>query len=117
MSWQRVYDLVKRIPRGRVVTYGQLARWLRLRGGARTAGHAMAACPSGQGIPWHRVIGAGGLLRIREPLASLQRRLLESEAVRVEGLRIDLRRHGWRPAKFLRPPRRAKRKARLAGGA
>src|SRR2546426_5643847 len=60
MSWAPVYRLVKRIPRGRVITYGQLARALRLRGGARAAGRAMAACPAGRGIPWHRVGGAGG---------------------------------------------------------
>jgi methylated-DNA-protein-cysteine methyltransferase-like protein len=115
-GWQRAYELVKRIPGGRVVTYGQLARWLRLRGGARAAGHAMAACPSRQGVPWHRVVGADGFLRIREPLVSLQRRLLESEGVRVVGGRVDLERHQWTPAKFLRraQPRPAQRKARLA---
>ena len=97
MGWQAVYRLVKRIPRGRVTTYGQLARALDLRGGARAAGHAMAACPSGRGIPWHRVVGAGGRLLIREPYASLQRRLLESEGTAVSGARVDLVRHGWQP--------------------
>ena len=48
MNWNPVYELVKKIPRGRVMTYGQLAKALRLPGGARTAGRAMAACPSGQ---------------------------------------------------------------------
>ena len=67
MSWDPVYKLVKKIPRGRVTTYGALAKALRLRGGARVAGYAMAGCPSGKGIPWHRVIGAGGRLLIREP--------------------------------------------------
>ena len=86
MSWAPVYRLVKRIPRGRVITYGQLARALRLRGGARAAGRAMAACPAGRGIPWHRVVGAGGRILLREPHAALQRRLLESEGTRlIEG--------------------------------
>jgi methylated-DNA-protein-cysteine methyltransferase-like protein len=97
MSWEAVYRLVKKIPRGRVTTYGQLARALRLRGGARAAGHAMAACPEGRGIPWHRVVGAGGKLLIREPYAQLQRRLLESEGTVVEYGRVDLARHGWSP--------------------
>jgi methylated-DNA-protein-cysteine methyltransferase related protein len=79
------------------MTYGQLARALRLRGGARAAGHAMAACPSGRGIPWHRVVGASGRLLIREPYASLQRRLLESEGTQANGARVDLGRHGWEP--------------------
>ena len=95
MPWTSVYRLVKRIPRRRVLTYGQLARAAKLRGGARAAGRAMAACPAGLGIPWHRVVGAGGRILIREPHASLQRRLLESEGTRMIGGRVDLTRHGW----------------------
>jgi methylated-DNA-protein-cysteine methyltransferase-like protein len=98
-SWEPVYRLVKKIPRGRVVTYGEVAKKLRLPGGARVAGYAMAACPSGRGIPWHRVVGAGGRLLIREPYASLQRRLLETEGVSIEGRRIDMCRYAWSAAK------------------
>src|SRR5215813_15158565 len=82
-SWTPVYRFVKLIPRGRVITYGGLAKALSLRGGARSAGRAMAASPSGQGIPWHRVVGQGGKLVVREPYASLQRKLLESEGVQM----------------------------------
>src|SRR5271163_1257710 len=109
MSWDPVYQLVKKIPRGRVTTYGELARALRLRGGARAVGYAMAACPSGHGIPWHRVIGAGGRVRMPEPHASLQHRLLESEGVAMEGIRIDMERYGWSP-----PTKRAKKVKRRA---
>ena len=97
MSWQPVYALVKKIPRGRVTTYGEIARALRLRGGARAAGHAMAACPSGRGIPWHRVVGAGGRLLPREPYASKQRMLLETEGTQFAGMKVDLRAHLWTP--------------------
>lgn len=106
MTWDPVYRLVKQIPRGRVLTYGAVARTLRLRGGARTAGHAMAATPSGKGIPWHRVVGDRGKLLIREPCASLQRKLLESEGVRLVESRVDLARHLWKrgaPAKRSQP--------------
>jgi methylated-DNA-protein-cysteine methyltransferase related protein len=89
MDWNFVYKLVKKIPRGRVTTYGAIARALKLPGGARTAGRAMAACPSGRGIPWHRVVGAGGTLLLREPSVSLQRRLLESEGLQISGRRIE----------------------------
>lgn len=99
MGWDAVYRLVKRIPRGRVMTYGQVARALKLRGGARAAGRAMAACPSGQGIPWHRVLGAGGRILIREPQALLQRQLLQSEGVRFVERRVDLRGQEWQPSK------------------
>jgi len=99
LTWDPVYRLVKQIPRGRVTTYGALAKVLRLRGGARTAGRAMAATPSGRGIPWHRVVGDRGKLLIREPYASLQRKLLESEGVSLLESRVDLALHGWTPKK------------------
>lgn len=98
-SWNVIYKLVKQIPRGSVITYGGVAKKIRLRGGARVVGYAMAACPNGSGIPWHRVIGAGGHLRLNEPLVSLQRRLLESEGVQFVGRRVDIERHLWRKAK------------------
>lgn len=94
-GWDKVYKLVKRIPRGRVVTYGQLAQMLHLPGGARTAGYAIAGCPAGQGIPWHRVVGAGGKLLPREPYGSKQRRLLESEGTQFAGMAVDLAAHQW----------------------
>jgi methylated-DNA-protein-cysteine methyltransferase-like protein len=99
MTWDPVYKLVKQIPRGRVLTYGAVARILRLRGGARTAGRAMAATPSGKGIPWHRVLGANGKLLIREPYASLQRKLLESEGVSLTERRVNMKLHQWRPSR------------------
>lgn len=95
MSWDLVYRLVKQIPRGRVLSYGDVARILRLSGGARSAGRAMAATPSGKGIPWHRVVGERGKILIREPYASLQRKLLESEGVKVTESRVDLKTHLW----------------------
>ena len=97
MSWDIVYRLVKQIPRGRVLSYGALAKTLRLPGGARSAGRAMAATPSGKGIPWHRVVGERGKILIREPYASLQKKLLESEGVKVIESRVDLKSHLWEP--------------------
>lgn len=94
-DWNRLYALVKRIPKGRVVTYGQLARATRLPGGARAAGRAMATCPRGQAIPWHRVVAAGGRIAIREPFAGLQRRLLETEGTRFVERRVALADHLW----------------------
>ena len=97
VSWDRVYRLVKQIPRGRVTTYGAIAKALREPGGARVVGYAMASTPSGRGIPWHRVVGAGGRIRLPEPHASKQRRLLETEGV-VIGLRsLDMKIYGWLP--------------------
>jgi methylated-DNA-protein-cysteine methyltransferase-like protein len=99
MAWEAIFSLVKRVPKGRVITYGQLARATKLRGGARAAGYAMAACPQGRGIPWHRVIGAGGRILLSEPRASLQRRLLESEGIEFRGSRIEIEGREWFPPK------------------
>jgi methylated-DNA-protein-cysteine methyltransferase-like protein len=94
-GWEKVYRLVKKIPRGRVTTYGALAKTLRLRGGARAAGYAMAACPNGRGIPWHRVVAAGGRIAVPEPHSSLQRKLLESEGVQFKGRKVDMAACSW----------------------
>ena len=101
-SWDVIYKFVRQIPRGSVITYGGVAKKIGLRGGARVIGYAMAACPNGSGIPWHRVIGAGGNLRLSEPLVSLQRKLLESEGVGFIGRRADIETHLWRKTKARR---------------
>jgi methylated-DNA-protein-cysteine methyltransferase related protein len=103
VSWDPVYKLVKQIPRGRVTTYGALAKALRLRGGARTAGRAMAATPSGKGIPWHRVVADYGKLIIPEPYGSLQRKLMQSEGIELVEFRVDLKRYLWTPGKSAKP--------------
>jgi len=121
-SWDPVYKLVKKIPRGRVTTYGALAKALRLRGGARAAGHAMAACPAGKSIPWHRVVGAGGRLLIREPHSSLQQRLLETEGIIINGKRVDMKKYEWSGAnarakskRIARPKDTGHRRGRTTG--
>ena len=115
--WDPVYKLVKQIPRGRVLSYGAVAKILRLRGGARSAGRAMAATPSGRGIPWHRVLAANGKIVIREPYRSLQRKLLESEGVEVIESRVKMKQYLWVPprkkaASKEKSPRRTKRRPR-----
>jgi methylated-DNA-protein-cysteine methyltransferase related protein len=117
MSWDPVYRLVQQIPRGRVLTYGALAKALRLPGGARTAGRAMAGTPSGQGIPWHRVVGERGKILIRGPHAMLQKKLLESEGVKLIESRVQLNLHAWKPSAKIRatgnqPPSSASKRPR-----
>ncbi len=53
--------------------------------------------PERERIPWHRVVGAGGRLLISEPHASLQRKLLASEGIAIDGRRIDMKRYAWSP--------------------
>lgn len=109
MSWEPVYKLVQRIPRGRVLTYGALAKALRLPGGARTAGRAISGTPSGRGIPWHRVLGANGRILIRGPHAMLQKKLLESEGLEVVEMRVKIDGHLWKV-----PSRRSAAKSKPA---
>lgn len=92
--YQRIYAEVRRIPRGRVSTYGGIARRL---GSctARQVGYAMAALPAGSKVPWHRVINHKGEISLRDD-AVRQRALLEAEGVHfdVRG-RVDLARVAW----------------------
>ncbi len=94
--FQRVYALVRKIPRGRVVTYGQIARALGAPGAARTVGWAMRACPAD--APWHRVVNARGAISLR-PTSGYpeQRARLRAEGVRLDRAgKIDLRQYGWK---------------------
>jgi methylated-DNA-protein-cysteine methyltransferase related protein len=111
--WDPVYQLVKQIPRGRVLSYGAVAKALRLKGGARSAGRAMSATPQGKGIPWHRVLNAAGKIVIREPYAGLQRKLLESEGIEVIENRVRMKNYLWIPPRQSRSksaPKAAKEK-------
>ena len=96
-----VYALVKKIPRGKVATYGQLAKLLGLPRHARHVGYALAATPENVKTPWHRVINAQGRISLRltnwqSGSDDLQRILLEAEGVvfDVSG-KINLKRFGW----------------------
>lgn len=95
--YTRIYAAVRRIPQGRVGTYGGVAR--RVPGAtARIVGYAMAALPAGSGVPWQRVVNHKGEISLRKGgLPDLrQRRLLEAEGIRfsLRG-RIDLKIYGW----------------------
>ena len=98
---QRIYAVVFRIPRGRVATYGQIARLAGLPGQARLVGYALSALPEGSRVPWHRVVNARGQISLRRdgsPFASIQRHLLEKENVRFDTSgSIALSRFRWRP--------------------
>jgi len=96
--YHQIYRVVCRVPRGQVVTYGQVAVILGCPGAARAVGYAMHRTPQGQGIPWHRVINARGRISIKGDVyaAEAQRALLESEGVVFEdGDRVDLKKYRW----------------------
>lgn len=99
-TYRRIYAVVRRIPRGKVLNYGRVAELAGLAGHARQVGYAMHALPAGTAVPWHRVVNArGAVSRRAHPGAELtQRMMLEKEGVRFgHGDRIDLDRHLWTP--------------------
>jgi methylated-DNA-protein-cysteine methyltransferase-like protein len=95
----QVWALVRRVPRGRVVTYGQVAALLGTPRAARAVGWALRALPSARDrdVPWHRVLGSSGRISLRDGAGpSEQRQRLQAEGVRFVGERVDLARHLWR---------------------
>ncbi|MFN7543341.1 MAG: MGMT family protein [Acidobacteriota bacterium] len=83
---------VRRIPRGRVMTYGQVAEQAGYPRGARQVAWALRAFDAG--LPWHRVIGQGGKVLLRGAKGVEQILRLEAEGVEVRGHRVDLKRFG-----------------------
>jgi methylated-DNA-protein-cysteine methyltransferase-like protein len=98
-TYQRIWAVVKKIPRGRVATYGQVAEEAGFAKQPRLAGYAMHNLPRESKIPWHRVINAQG--RLSFPPGSVpykeQKKRLLAEGMSFVGGRIDLAVYRWRP--------------------
>lgn len=96
-SYDRIYSTVQKIPRGKVATYGDIAKECGWVNRSRLVGYALHNLPPNSGVPWHRVINSMGAISISnlDGLADLQRRLLQKEGVRFVKGRIDFSRYGW----------------------
>lgn len=98
-TYTRFYDVVRRIPAGRVSTYGTVAREAGLPGNARQVGYAMAALGDDHDVPWHRVINARGEVSPRRGGSAfelIQRAMLEAEGIVFDSHeRVDLNAQGW----------------------
>lgn len=98
--YDRVYEFVRGVPAGHVVTYGQVALELGSPAAPRAVGYALHFLPGNSDVPWWRVVNAGGgiSLRGRGEAAEVQRHLLEAEGVEFgRGDTIDLRQYRWIP--------------------
>ena len=110
--YELIWSWVRKVPAGRVATYGQIAELAGLEGHARQVGYALHNLPSGSTVPWHRVINAKGEISPRSAGDSheLQRMLLEAEGVEISVAgRIDLKKFRWaanRPGRGRNPSRR-----------
>ena len=94
-----IHRMVSRIPRGRVATYGQIARLAGIPRQARRVGYALRTLPEGSAIPWQRVVNAAGRVSKRgDPVGeSMQQQLLRLEGVAFIRGKIPLDRFQWRP--------------------
>ena len=100
-NWVKaVWHVVNGIPRGHVLTYGEVARLAGMSRAARRVSQAMRRAPRGMKLPWHRVINAQGKISIPEDSPGHQRQkdLLEREGVVFLNGRIDLERFGYQGA-------------------
>ncbi len=98
-TYDTIYRVIRRIPSGRVATYGHIARLAGIAGHARQVGYALHAVRAEARVPWHRVINARGEISLRKSGESAEQRiLLEKEGVvfDAEG-RVSLRQYGWVP--------------------
>ncbi len=100
-----ICEVIRRIPRGRVSTYGAVAK---AAGYPRCARHVSRALNQVGGLPWQRVLGSGGRISLRGESAMEQRFLLEAEGVRFKGRRVDMKVFEYR---FLAVGRKAGKKA------
>jgi methylated-DNA-protein-cysteine methyltransferase related protein len=105
MSMQNhIAAAIRKIPRGKVASYGSVARAAGHPGAAR---QVVAVLRRSFGLPWHRVLGAGGAIKLRGDSAIEQRLRLEAEGVAFRGRRVDMKRH-----KFKFPKKRSARNKR-----
>jgi methylated-DNA-protein-cysteine methyltransferase-like protein len=102
--FEKVYDVVKQIPYGRVTSYGAIATYLGTARSARMVGWAMNASHTMEDVPAHRVVNKVGLLtgKFHFDGSNLMQQLLENEGIKVEDHKIvDFERHFWDPWKEL----------------
>ena len=100
--FRRIYQVVLRVPRGRVASYGLIARVVGC--SARQVGYALAATPAGLDLPWQRIVNREGRISLPGPDGEAQRVRLQAEGIRFDARgRIDMKRFGWSGARGRRP--------------
>jgi methylated-DNA-protein-cysteine methyltransferase-like protein len=105
----RIIEAIRSVPRGQVSSYGAIARAAGFPGAARQVAWTLH---SSVGLPWHRIVGAGGEIKLRGDSAIDQRLRLEAEGITFRGRRVNMRLHEFRfpgPSKGHRRPKSRKK--------
>lgn len=98
--FERVYEIARQIPEGKVTSYGAIAKALGTARSARMVGWAMNACGGRDDVPAHRVVNRIGMLSGKHHFegTNLMQQLLENEGIKVENNQIvDFEKHFWQP--------------------
>lgn len=92
-----IYEAVRKIPKGRVATYGQIASLAGNKRWARVVGYALHACPDPVGIPWHRVVKQDGSVAFDDVdgTPNPQKVLLKKEGVKFRGGKVIMEDYQW----------------------
>jgi len=109
----RILATIRKIPRGKVSTYGAIARAAGYPGAAR---QVVGALRSSFDLPWHRVLGAGGEIKLRGDSAFEQRLRLEAEGVTFQGRRVDMKKHEFKFAGIQATTKRPKKQTSQPAG-
>src|SRR6476620_2605629 len=100
---EKIVTAIRSIPQGKVSTYGAVAKGAGLPGAAR---QVVAALRDAVGLPWQRVLGAGGAIKLRGEYAFEQRFRLESEGVTFRGRKVDMKQHEHKFPKSKKKPKK-----------
>jgi methylated-DNA-protein-cysteine methyltransferase related protein len=97
-TYEKIYTVIRRIPKGKVATYGQIAQLAGIGSHARMVGYALHALTPEKRVPWHRVVGAGGMPKLSPEGSAIQLALLKKEGIRADSRgRIPMDTYSWRP--------------------
>ncbi len=102
-TYEKIFEIVRLIPEGKVCTYGLIAQKIGEKFSARVVGYALNNAHLAENLPAHRVVNRNGLLTGKHHFnpSSLMQKLLENEGIKVENDKIiDFKQHLWNPNEF-----------------
>jgi methylated-DNA-protein-cysteine methyltransferase-like protein len=106
--FEKIKRVIVQVPRGRVATYGEIAKLAGYPGAARQVAWALHDYT---GLPWHRIVGAGGKISLTGDSGLEQRMRLEMEGVVFIGQRVDMKNFSWMPKKAVKKKRTKSRRS------